>query len=68
MEWGKSCRVVLYSWEFLLEGGAVSGFPANIQGADNKLGQFLDQDIEATANHRNVFATLFEKLSISNFT
>ncbi len=25
-----------------------------IQGADDKLGQFLDQDIEASANHRNV--------------
>ena len=25
-----------------------------IQGADDKLGQFLDQDIEALANHRNV--------------
>jgi hypothetical protein len=25
-----------------------------LQGADNKLGQFLGQDIEATANHRNV--------------
>jgi hypothetical protein len=25
-----------------------------IQGADNKLGQFLGQDIEASANHRNV--------------
>jgi hypothetical protein len=26
----------------------------HIQGADDKLGQFLDQDIEASANHRNV--------------
>ncbi len=26
----------------------------DIQGADDKLGQFLDQDIEASANHRNV--------------
>jgi hypothetical protein len=26
----------------------------HILGADDKLGQFLDQDIEATANHRNV--------------
>ncbi len=25
-----------------------------IQGADDKLGQFLDQDIETSANHRNV--------------
>ncbi len=25
-----------------------------LQGADNKLGQFLGQDIEASANHRNV--------------
>jgi hypothetical protein len=25
-----------------------------IQGADDKLGQFLDQDIEASANHRNI--------------
>jgi hypothetical protein len=25
-----------------------------LQGADDKLGQFLDQDIEASANHRNV--------------
>jgi hypothetical protein len=24
-----------------------------LQGADNKLGQFLSQDIYATANHRN---------------
>ncbi len=28
--------------------------PQDIQGADNKLGQFLGQDIEASANHRNV--------------
>jgi hypothetical protein len=27
---------------------------SHIQGADDKLGQFLDQDIEASANHRNV--------------
>jgi hypothetical protein len=27
----------------------------SLQGADDKLGQFLDQDIEATANHRNVW-------------
>jgi hypothetical protein len=27
---------------------------AGVQGADDKLGQFLDQDIEASANHRNV--------------
>ncbi len=26
---------------------------SKIQGADNKLGQFLSQDIYATANHRN---------------
>ncbi len=26
----------------------------SIQGVDDKLGQFLDQDIEASANHRNV--------------
>ncbi len=25
-----------------------------VQGADDKLGQFLNQDIEALANHRNV--------------
>jgi hypothetical protein len=25
----------------------------DIQGADNKLGQFLNQDIYGTANHRN---------------
>ncbi len=25
-----------------------------LQGADDKLGQFLDQDFEASANHRNV--------------
>ncbi len=31
-----------------------------IQGADDKLGQFLDQDIEATANHRNVFLHFLE--------
>jgi hypothetical protein len=28
--------------------------PVCIQGADDKLGQFLDQDFEASANHRNV--------------
>ncbi len=28
--------------------------PTLIQGADDKLGRFLDQDIEASANHRNV--------------
>jgi hypothetical protein len=32
----------------------------NIQGADDKLGQFLDQDIEATANHRNVLRLFLE--------
>jgi hypothetical protein len=32
-------------------GTFVSGY---IQGADDKLGQFLDQDFEASANHRNV--------------
>jgi len=26
---------------------------SDVQGADNKLGQFLIQDIYATANHRN---------------
>ncbi len=26
----------------------------HVQGADDKLGQFLDQDIETSANHRNV--------------
>jgi hypothetical protein len=26
--------------------------PHSVQGADDKLGQFLDQDIEATASHR----------------
>jgi hypothetical protein len=31
-----------------------------IQGADDKLGQFLDQDIEATANHRNVLGHSLE--------
>jgi hypothetical protein len=25
-----------------------------IQGADDKLGQFLDQDIKATGYHRNI--------------
>jgi len=38
-----------------------------LQGADDKLGKFLDQDIEASANHRNVLRH-FEKLSISGFT
>ncbi len=28
---------------------------ADIQGAEDKLGQFLSQDIYATANHRNCF-------------
>ncbi len=37
-----------------------------LQGADDKLGQFQDQDIEAS--HRNVFAALFEKPAISGFT
>ncbi len=32
-------------------GGGDQGM--NIQGADDKLGQFLSQDIYATANHRN---------------
>jgi hypothetical protein len=31
-----------------------------LQGADNKLGQFLGQDIEASANHRNVCDTLWK--------
>jgi hypothetical protein len=34
-----------------------------IQGADNKLGQFLGQDIEATANHRNVLRHSLESNS-----
>ncbi len=37
-------------------------FP-HIQGADDKLGQFLDQDIEASANHRNVLRHSFESCS-----
>jgi hypothetical protein len=32
----------------------LSKFISILQGTDDKLGQFLDQDIEATANHRNV--------------
>ncbi len=35
----------------------------SIQGADNKLGQFLGQDIEATANHRNVLRHFWESFS-----
>ncbi len=35
----------------------------NIQGADNKLGQFLGQDIEATANHKNVLRHSLESYS-----
>ncbi len=35
------------SWAKFLPSGS-------IQGADDKLGQFLDQDIEASASHRNV--------------
>ncbi len=31
-----------------------------LQGADNKLGQFLGQDIEASANHRNVLPPSLE--------
>jgi hypothetical protein len=34
-----------------------------IQGADNKLGQFLGQDIEATANHRKVLRHSLESYS-----
>jgi hypothetical protein len=34
-----------------------------IQGADNKLGQFLGQNIEATANHRNVLQHSLESYS-----
>ncbi len=34
-----------------------------VQGADNKLGQFLGQDIEATANHRNVLRHSLESYS-----
>jgi hypothetical protein len=33
---------------------------AAIQGVDDKLGQFLDQDIEASANHRNVLRQSLE--------
>jgi hypothetical protein len=29
-------------------------FGIYLQGADDKLGQFLDKDFEASANHRNV--------------
>jgi hypothetical protein len=38
-------------------------FQLLVQGADNKLGQFLDQDIEATANHRNVSRNSLESYS-----
>jgi hypothetical protein len=31
-----------------------------LQGADDKLGQFLNQDIEASANHRNVLRHCLE--------
>ncbi len=31
-----------------------------VQGADNKLGQFLSPDIWATANHRNCLRDSFE--------
>ena len=34
-----------------------------LQGADNKLGQFLGQDIEARANHRNVLRHSSESYS-----
>ena len=34
-----------------------------LQGADDKLGQFLDQDIEAWANHRNVLRHSLESYS-----
>jgi hypothetical protein len=34
-----------------------------VQGADNKLGQFLGQDIEASANHRNVLRPSLESYS-----
>jgi hypothetical protein len=34
-----------------------------IQGADDKLGQFLGQDIEASANHRNVLRHSLESYS-----
>jgi hypothetical protein len=32
----------------------------HIQGADDKLGQFLNQDIEASASHRNVLRHFLE--------
>ncbi len=32
-----------------------------VQGADDKLGQLLDQDIEATANHRDVLRHFLER-------
>jgi hypothetical protein len=35
----------------------------NIQGADDKLGQFLDQDIEASASHRNVLRHFLKSCS-----
>ncbi len=34
-----------------------------IQGADDKLGQFLDQDIEASASHRNVLRYFLKSCS-----
>ena len=34
-----------------------------IQGADDKLGQFLGQDIQASANHRNVLRHSLESYS-----
>ena len=35
----------------------------SVQGADDKLGQFLNQDIEASANHRNVLRHSLESYS-----
>jgi hypothetical protein len=46
-----------------------SSFVSVIQGADDKLGQFLSQDIWATANHRNCLKHSLEScpLSCSDF-
>jgi hypothetical protein len=45
--------------QFLLQ----SSSNVNIQGADDKLGQFLGLDIEASANHRNVLRHSLESYS-----
>ncbi len=59
-------RVILNFFNKFAEIQSSQGAPpvsTTVQGADNKLGQFLCQDIYATANHRNCLRHSLESCS-----